>query len=76
MERRQSLEALYQLSLKLGTTLDLRNESTVLINWLKEFIRPRMAVVFLVDQSRQYLDVVAQLKFQAKESRLNLGLDP
>lgn len=70
------IESLQQLSLSLGTTVDLDCETAVFMQWLARVIRPEFAVLFLVDESREHLEVVQTIGFEAKHDHLPLGLDP
>lgn len=70
------LDSLQQLGLLLGGTLDLKHESTAFMQWLAQAIRPKLAALFLADESREHLELAGALGFEAKSSRLALGLDP
>ncbi len=76
MLKRVTLEALHQLSLILGNTLDLAHECSVLIKWLNDFIQPKIAAFFLVDEGRQNLILMESLYLKPKERMLSLGYDP
>lgn len=69
-------EILYRLSLELGSTLDAAHESAVFMRWLRKTVRPKLAALFLVDETRQYLDLTRRIGFKAHHSRLEMGLDP
>lgn len=70
------LECLQQLSLLLGSTLDLKHESAAFMQWLAENIRPERAALSLADERREQLELAGSLGFEAKNARLALGLDP
>jgi PAS domain S-box-containing protein/putative nucleotidyltransferase with HDIG domain len=70
------LENLRQLSLTLGTTLDLNHECAAFMQWLAQVIRPELAALFLADEKREQLELAGALGFKAAQARLALGLDP
>jgi len=76
MDGQLVLKNLHQLTLSLGTTLDLDHESAAFMQWLAQVIRPELAALFLVDDKREHLDLVQTLGFKAEHLRLELGLDP
>jgi len=70
------LESLRQLSLSLGTTLDVNHESAAFMQWLAQVIRPKIAALFLMDDKREHLELVQAFGFKAEHRRLPVGLDP
>lgn len=71
------LEQLYQLSLQVGLTLDLEQEAAAFMRWLAETVQPRLGGLFVADEARQELRLVAGQGFDLPaELRLPLGLDP
>ncbi len=76
MLKRVALEALHKLSFALGTTLSFEHECRVFVEWLKAFIRPRAAILFLADEEKQNFRVVARINLKVNETELPVGLDP
>ncbi|MBC7252241.1 MAG: PAS domain S-box protein, partial [Anaerolineae bacterium] len=65
-----------QLSLILGTTLDLAHETARFMTWLTEAIEPVLAALFIADEDRQELRLVEVHGFEPPdEPHLSLGLD-
>jgi len=70
------LEQLYQLSMTLGTTLDLAHETATFVNWLKEAVQPTLAALFVTDEAKQELRLVEAYGFTPPaDPCLPLGLD-
>jgi PAS domain S-box-containing protein/putative nucleotidyltransferase with HDIG domain len=77
------LESLYRLSLRLGATLDRRQESALFLEWTQAEAQPRLAVLFAADESRRSLCLLAAHGLDAEKKAANLlgatlpiGLDP
>lgn len=77
------LESLYQLSLRLGATLDRSQEAALFMEWAQAEAQPRLAVLFAADESRRSLCILAAHGLQAQSKSDNLmsavlpiGLDP
>ncbi len=71
------VEILYELTLAVGTTLDLDHEVNAFMDWLAQSIRPRFASLFLVDDAHQFLHLVAvHPHMPLQGERLPMGVDP
>ncbi|MDI6697079.1 MAG: GAF domain-containing protein [Anaerolineales bacterium] len=77
------LESLYRLSLRLGATLDRRQESALFLEWTQAEAQPRLAVLFAADENRRSLCLLAAHGLDAEKKAANLlsatlpiGLDP
>jgi PAS domain S-box-containing protein len=77
------IESLYRLSLRLGATLDRRQESALFLEWTQAEAQPRLAVLFAADESRRSLCLLAAHGLDAEKKAANLlsatlpiGLDP
>lgn len=74
--KNQQLNQLYQLSVRLGTTLDLVYESSTFMNWLVEAVQPSLVALFLADESKQELQLVHAHGFVLPTDHcLPLGVD-
>ena len=72
-----TLKLLHQLTLRLGTTLDLEHEIKVFIDWLAEICNPSMVAFFLVDGPHERLYLVHSVGFSLSSYQsLPLGIDP
>lgn len=75
--REKFVHILYELTLAVGITLDLDHEVAAFMGWIRRFLSPRMAVLFLADEERQYMQVVAAHPPDLDvESMLPVGVDP
>lgn len=77
------LESLYQLSLRLGATLDRSREAALFMEWVQAEAQPRLAALFAADESRRSLCLLAAHGLNAEKKTANLigsalpmGLDP
>jgi len=76
MKSDQHLEQLFQLSVALGTTLDLAHETAAFMKWLTEAMEPSLAALFLTDEAKQELRLMGAHGFELPaEPRLPMGLD-
>ena len=77
MKSDQHLEQLFQLSVALGTTLDLVHETAAFMAWLREAVEPGLAALFVADEAKRELRLLGAHGFEPPaEPRLPLGLDP
>ncbi len=75
--RERFVQILYELTLTVGTTLDLDHEIAAFMEWLRRFLSPRIAILFLADESQQYMWVMATHPPDLDlESALPVGVDP
>lgn len=71
------LERLFQLTVTLGSTLDLERETAVFMDWLARNLRPDLAALFLVEKGQEVLLLVECFGFEKPtERRMPLGIDP
>jgi len=76
MKNNQYLEQLHQISLILGTTLDLAHEAAIFMEWLSQTVEPALAALFITDEAKQELRLMGTYGFEPPaEPCLSMGLD-
>ena len=76
MKNDHQVAQLYQLSVALGTTLDLAHEAAAFMAWLTGAAEPVLAALFITDEAKQELRLVGAHGFTPPaKPRLAMGLD-
>jgi putative nucleotidyltransferase with HDIG domain len=76
MEESKRLEQLYQLTIVIGTTLDLAHETAAFTEWLMQTVEPTLAALFITDEAKQELQLMGACGFEPPaEPRLPMGLN-
>ncbi|HID61127.1 MAG TPA: hypothetical protein EYP49_00045, partial [Anaerolineae bacterium] len=75
-ESNRRLEQLYQLSVAIGTTLDLAHETAAFMDWLTQTVEPVLAALFITDEAKQELRMMGTCGFDPPaEPCLPIGLN-
>lgn len=70
-------QILYELTLAVGATLSLERETAAFMAWLERFLHPRLAVLFLADESHRVLRVAAASPpTPLPKEAMPMGVDP